>query len=177
MSSGQPLTVVSSTTSSRPRQSVITCRLRPATLSRAAAARSPATAHRSGPRYSGGAGPDAGLRAPTGKPHRGKILPGRPVPQPHPAITEQAHQRTYSWKQQQHARLWGDVLKLAEDRAAGHEGATHFIGSLVLAPSPGNGPSGSRSVRLTWRVWTPPHTPGEATRSARHGLRSPEPPN
>src|SRR5512135_2991054 len=52
------------------------------------------------------------------------------------------YQRTYSWRQPQHERLWEDVLKLAEDRATGQGDATHFIGSLVLAPSPGNGPAG-----------------------------------
>ena len=50
-------------------------------------------------------------------------------------------QRTYSWKQAQLERLWEDVVKLAEDRANGQPDATHFIGSLVLAPSPGNGPT------------------------------------
>jgi uncharacterized protein with ParB-like and HNH nuclease domain len=50
-------------------------------------------------------------------------------------------QRTYSWKRPQLERLWEDILKLAEDRI--HEPtATHFIGSLVLAPSPSNGPAG-----------------------------------
>lgn len=52
------------------------------------------------------------------------------------------YQRTYSWRQPQHDRLWDDVVKLAEDRAAGQSSATHFIGSLVLAPSPANGPTG-----------------------------------
>ena len=38
-------------------------------------------------------------------------------------------------------RLWDDVEKLAEDRQ--HDpAATHFIGSVVLAPSPGIGPVG-----------------------------------
>jgi alkylated DNA nucleotide flippase Atl1 len=52
------------------------------------------------------------------------------------------YQRTYSWRQPQHDRLWDDVLKLAEDRSCGQSSATHFIGSLVLAPSPANGPTG-----------------------------------
>ena len=51
------------------------------------------------------------------------------------------YQRPYSWTKVQLARLWDDVRKLAEDRADNPE-ATHFIGSLVLAPSPTNGPAG-----------------------------------
>ncbi|ANN15064.1 hypothetical protein SD37_04900 [Amycolatopsis orientalis] len=51
------------------------------------------------------------------------------------------YQRTYSWDRKQLARLWEDVVQLAEDRV-GHPNATHFIGSVVLAPSPGNGPTG-----------------------------------
>jgi hypothetical protein len=54
------------------------------------------------------------------------------------------YQRTYSWKHEQLKRLWEDILKLAEDRVDA-PGATHFIGSLVLAPSPSNGPAGSKS--------------------------------
>ncbi|MEU8261586.1 DUF262 domain-containing protein [Micromonospora sp. NPDC048999] len=51
------------------------------------------------------------------------------------------YQRTYSWTKSQLARLWDDILKLAEDRVD-DANATHFIGSLVLAPSPNNGPTG-----------------------------------
>lgn len=51
------------------------------------------------------------------------------------------YQRTYSWNRPQLSRLWEDILKLAEDRADNAK-ATHFIGSLVLAPSPANGPTG-----------------------------------
>lgn len=51
------------------------------------------------------------------------------------------YQRTYSWGTAQHGRLWDDVLKLAEDRGV-VAGQTHFIGSLVLAPSPTMGPTG-----------------------------------
>jgi alkylated DNA nucleotide flippase Atl1 len=51
------------------------------------------------------------------------------------------YQRTYSWKSDQLQRLWDDIVKLAEDRAT-IPSATHFIGSLVLAPSPSNGPAG-----------------------------------
>lgn len=51
------------------------------------------------------------------------------------------YQRTYSWKRAQLERLWEDLVKLAEDRTD-DKSATHFIGSLVLAPSPTNGPAG-----------------------------------
>ena len=51
------------------------------------------------------------------------------------------YQRTYSWTRSQFERLWEDVVKLAEDRVEDRS-ATHFIGSLVLAPSPSNGPTG-----------------------------------
>lgn len=50
-------------------------------------------------------------------------------------------QRTYSWNRTQLERLWEDILKLAGDRVL-EPTATHFIGSLVLAPSPSNGPTG-----------------------------------
>jgi len=51
------------------------------------------------------------------------------------------YQRTYSWSKPQLSRLWEDIVKLAEDRTHNPK-ATHFIGSLVLAPSPSNGPAG-----------------------------------
>lgn len=51
------------------------------------------------------------------------------------------YQRTYSWQQAQLERLWDDIVKLAADRVE-EPGATHFIGSLVLAPSPSIGPAG-----------------------------------
>lgn len=51
------------------------------------------------------------------------------------------YQRTYSWSMKQLERLWKDVRKLADDRVDNPD-ATHFIGSLVLAPSPTNGPTG-----------------------------------
>ena len=51
------------------------------------------------------------------------------------------YQRTYSWSKPQLERLWEDILKLAEDRVD-DPNATHFIGSIVLAPSPKNGPTG-----------------------------------
>lgn len=51
------------------------------------------------------------------------------------------YQRTYSWTTAQLQRLWDDILKLTDDRI--HDpSATHFIGSVVLAPSPNNGPTG-----------------------------------
>ena len=52
------------------------------------------------------------------------------------------YQRTYSWKHQQLQRLWDDLVKLGEDRRERGTAATHFIGSLVLAPSPDIGPTG-----------------------------------
>lgn len=51
------------------------------------------------------------------------------------------YQRTYSWTTRQLQRLWEDIEKLAQDRRDSPH-ATHFIGSLVLAPSPSNGPAG-----------------------------------
>ncbi|QGN48618.1 DUF262 domain-containing protein [Micromonospora sp. WMMC415] len=51
------------------------------------------------------------------------------------------YQRTYSWQDHQLERLWEDIVRLAEDRAENPK-TTHFIGSLVLAPSPDNGPAG-----------------------------------
>jgi alkylated DNA nucleotide flippase Atl1 len=51
------------------------------------------------------------------------------------------YQRTYSWTKTQMQRLWDDIVKLAEDRLE-DPATTHFIGSLVLAPSPTNGPAG-----------------------------------
>ena len=51
------------------------------------------------------------------------------------------YQRTYSWVKEQHERLWSDLVLLAEDRRVNRE-ATHFLGSVVLAPSPSNGPTG-----------------------------------
>lgn len=46
------------------------------------------------------------------------------------------YQRTYSWKEPQLQQLWSDVLDQAEELRVGHAGATHFLGSVVLAPSP-----------------------------------------
>ncbi len=55
------------------------------------------------------------------------------------------YQRTYSWSKAQHERLWSDIVRLAEERAAGDSESTHFIGSLVLAPAPKSGPVASLS--------------------------------
>lgn len=51
------------------------------------------------------------------------------------------YQRTYSWSNDQLERLWDDLVQLSLDRQSDPE-LTHFIGSLVLAPSPANGPAG-----------------------------------
>ncbi|MEU4739134.1 DUF262 domain-containing protein [Actinosynnema sp. NPDC023658] len=51
------------------------------------------------------------------------------------------YQRTYSWETAQLKQLWEDITQLADDRAHDRE-STHFIGSVVLTPSPGNGPTG-----------------------------------
>lgn len=52
------------------------------------------------------------------------------------------YQRTYSWRAAQFSRLWEDLVKLAEDRMDRGAAATHFIGSLVLAPTPSIAPTG-----------------------------------
>lgn len=49
------------------------------------------------------------------------------------------YQRTYSWRRDQLQRLWEDVITLAEERSVNLK-ATHFIGSIVLAPGASNGP-------------------------------------
>jgi uncharacterized protein with ParB-like and HNH nuclease domain len=46
------------------------------------------------------------------------------------------YQRTYSWQEQQLRQLWSDILDQAEVLASGSPGPTHFLGSVVLAPSP-----------------------------------------
>lgn len=51
------------------------------------------------------------------------------------------YQRTYSWGRDQLDKFWDDVIQLAEDRA-GRPKLSHFIGSLVLAPSPAINPGG-----------------------------------
>lgn len=51
------------------------------------------------------------------------------------------YQRTYSWENKQLDQLWDDIVQLAADRVDDPK-ITHFIGSVVLAPSPSNGPAG-----------------------------------
>lgn len=51
------------------------------------------------------------------------------------------YQRAYSWTDDQLRRLWDDITQLADDRVDAPD-LTHFIGSVVLAPSPNNGPAG-----------------------------------
>jgi alkylated DNA nucleotide flippase Atl1 len=51
------------------------------------------------------------------------------------------YQRTYSWGKDQLDKLWEDILQLTEDRVNIPD-LTHFMGSLVLAQSPMNGPAG-----------------------------------
>lgn len=46
------------------------------------------------------------------------------------------YQRPYSWKETQLQQLWADVIEQAELFTDGVAGASHFIGSVVLAPSP-----------------------------------------
>lgn len=45
------------------------------------------------------------------------------------------YQRIYSWRKKQLDQLWDDVVELTQVRRE-YPGATHFIGSLVLATSP-----------------------------------------
>ncbi|MYS05114.1 DUF262 domain-containing protein, partial [Streptomyces sp. SID6041] len=48
------------------------------------------------------------------------------------------YQRTYSWTEKQLGQLWSDVLEQAELLESGDGASTHFLGSVVLAPSPQN---------------------------------------
>ncbi|WP_172386812.1 DUF262 domain-containing protein [Streptomyces sp. MNP-20] len=48
------------------------------------------------------------------------------------------YQRTYSWSEKQLAQLWNDILEQAELVDSGTSASTHFLGSVVLAPSPQN---------------------------------------
>lgn len=45
-------------------------------------------------------------------------------------------QRPYSWQEEQLKQLWTDILEQAELIAEGTDGSTHFLGSVVHAPSP-----------------------------------------
>jgi uncharacterized protein with ParB-like and HNH nuclease domain len=46
------------------------------------------------------------------------------------------YQRTYSWSDIQLAQLWRDLLAQCEALAAGTTRSGHFLGSVVIAPSP-----------------------------------------
>lgn len=48
------------------------------------------------------------------------------------------YQRTYSWAEKQLGQLWSDILEQAELLESGEKASTHFLGSVVLAPSPQN---------------------------------------
>lgn len=53
------------------------------------------------------------------------------------------YQRPYSWLEPQLKQLWGDLLDEAERLKDEEGGSGHFLGSVVLAPSPvALGPSG-----------------------------------
>ncbi|GAA1636753.1 GmrSD restriction endonuclease domain-containing protein [Actinoplanes couchii] len=51
------------------------------------------------------------------------------------------YQRRYSWKRRDLVQLWSDLLRVVE--AGGTH--SHFLGSVVLAPSPTNTPAGVQS--------------------------------
>ncbi|MFD7979380.1 DUF262 domain-containing protein [Streptomyces sp. NPDC059071] len=51
------------------------------------------------------------------------------------------YQRTYAWTEKQLRQLWDDVLEQAELLESGDTASTHFLGSVVLAPSPQNEPT------------------------------------
>lgn len=48
------------------------------------------------------------------------------------------YQRTFSWTEKQLSQLWSDILEQAELLESGEKASTHFLGSVVLAPSPQN---------------------------------------
>src|SRR6266540_6514949 len=52
------------------------------------------------------------------------------------------YQRTYSWQEAQLRQLWDDVLDQADGLTTLAPGPTHFLGSIVLAPSPELGAAG-----------------------------------
>lgn len=52
------------------------------------------------------------------------------------------YQRTYSWRKENFARLWADLVRLVNDRESTGPAVTHFLGSMVLAPTPDIGPVG-----------------------------------
>ncbi|MGN9768428.1 GmrSD restriction endonuclease domain-containing protein [Micromonospora sp. SD12] len=51
------------------------------------------------------------------------------------------YQRRYSWKRRDLAQVWADVMRVTEV----NDNVTHFLGSVVLAPSPANTPTGVQS--------------------------------
>ncbi|GAA2879192.1 DUF262 domain-containing protein [Streptosporangium fragile] len=53
------------------------------------------------------------------------------------------YQRPYAWEREQLARLWSDVERQVDGLQKG-EDVSHFLGSVVLAPAPGNAPGRSR---------------------------------
>ncbi|MGV9558841.1 GmrSD restriction endonuclease domain-containing protein [Streptomyces sp. NPDC003522] len=48
------------------------------------------------------------------------------------------YQRTYSWTEKHLKQLWSDILEQAEMLGSEEKASTHFLGSVVLAPSPRN---------------------------------------
>ncbi|WP_328697362.1 DUF262 domain-containing protein [Streptomyces sp. NBC_00342] len=48
------------------------------------------------------------------------------------------YQRTYSWTEKQLAQLWSDILDQVDLLETGEKASAHFLGSVVLAPSPQN---------------------------------------
>lgn len=51
------------------------------------------------------------------------------------------YQRTYSWTEKHLAQLWRDILDQARLLEEGREATSHFLGSVVLAPSPQSEPT------------------------------------
>lgn len=56
------------------------------------------------------------------------------------------YQRTYSWTERQLEQLWQDILDQARLLEDGEAGTTHFLGSVVLAPSPMTEPTFPRHL-------------------------------
>ncbi|QNP65436.1 GmrSD restriction endonuclease domain-containing protein [Streptomyces genisteinicus] len=54
------------------------------------------------------------------------------------------YQRTYSWTERQLAQLWRDILEQVGLLGNEDGASTHFLGSVVLAPSPQNAPTFNR---------------------------------
>jgi alkylated DNA nucleotide flippase Atl1 len=51
------------------------------------------------------------------------------------------YQRTYSWADKQLSQLWSDLVSVADNFTNSGSQSTHFLGSMVLAPSPSNTPA------------------------------------